>query len=261
LARRPSAPPSKISSAAAALDPAPHSNPLPVRSGVPGTLASAAYQRLRDEIIGGALPPGVRLHTRLLCERLTIGLSPLREALNRLSSEGLVTQIDQRGFRVALLDLDDLHDLTRTRCWVGEAALRASLANGDQAWEEAVIIAFHRLERAPKTIEGRDGRRDPEWELAHRRFHHALIAACDSVRWLKIWEEMFDAADRYRFASRLASADRRDVAGEHAAIRNAALARDVDGAIALHDAHIRKTEELVRDSLLSASRPKEPGRA
>jgi DNA-binding GntR family transcriptional regulator len=219
-----------------------------------GTLASAAYRRLREEIICGEFRPGQRLHARQLCARFAIGLSPMREALNRLSSEGLVKQIDQRGFRVASLDLDDLRDLTRARCWLGETALRASLVNGDRAWEEAVIVALHRLERAPRTLTGTDGRRDPEWEYAHRHFHHSLIAACGSRRWLAFWEELFDAADRYRFASRIASADRRRDVEEHAAIKDAVIARDIERAIALLNAHMTKTEELVRDRLASVSR-------
>jgi DNA-binding GntR family transcriptional regulator len=218
-----------------------------------GTLASATYQRLRDEIIAGQFQPGERLHIRQLCERFTVGLSPMREALNRLSSDGLVKQIDQRGFRVAPLDLDDLQDLTRARCWVNEMALRTSLAKGDHAWEEGVLIALHRLERAPRTMTGTGGRRNPKWEQAHRNFHRSLIAACGSPRWLRYWEELFDAADRYRFASRIASADRRHEEDEHRAIKEAVLTRDAERAIALINAHVTRTEDLVRAGFASPS--------
>src|SRR5271155_5629741 len=88
---------------------------------VAGTLASSAYGRLRQEIITGDQVPGSRLHIKQLCDRLGIGLSPMREALNRLSAEGLVRQFDQRGFRVAPLNVEDLRDLTRMRCWLNEA--------------------------------------------------------------------------------------------------------------------------------------------
>jgi DNA-binding GntR family transcriptional regulator len=64
-------------------------------------MASIVYERLRREIITVAVPPGERLHIRSLCDRFKVGLSRMREALSRLSSEGLVVQCDHRGFSAA----------------------------------------------------------------------------------------------------------------------------------------------------------------
>ncbi|HLZ65176.1 MAG TPA: FCD domain-containing protein [Aliidongia sp.] len=219
-----------------------------------GTLASTAYGQLRQEILAGDQVPGSRLHIKQLCERLGIGLSPMREALNRLSAEGLVRQIDQRGFRVAPLDLEDLRDLTRMRCWLNEAALRAAIAAGDAAWEEGLIVAHHRLMRAPRAAERGGGQRSQAWEAAHREFHAALIAGCGSRRMLEQCDALFDAADRYRQVSRIASADQRDDADEHAAIMEATLRRDADTAVALLTRHMQRTETLVRLVLAAAEK-------
>lgn len=214
-----------------------------------GTLASSAYGRLRLEIIAGDQVPGSRLHIKQLCARLGIGLSPMREALNRLSAEGLVRQLDQRGFRVAPLEAADLLDLTRMRCWLNEAALRAAIVAGDDAWEEALLVAHHRLMRAPRAGAQADGQRSPVWEAAHRDFHTALIAACGSPRMLEQCAALFDAADRYRQVSRIMSADRRDDADEHSQILAATLRRDADTAVALLNQHMRQTETLVLAAL------------
>ncbi|HEX6157429.1 MAG TPA: winged helix-turn-helix domain-containing protein, partial [Burkholderiales bacterium] len=53
-------------------------------------LHEEAVDRLRDLIIQGQLAPGSRLNERLLCERLQISRTPLREALKLLATEGLV---------------------------------------------------------------------------------------------------------------------------------------------------------------------------
>src|SRR5713226_2158585 len=82
------------------------------------TLASAVYEQLRDDIITGAEPPSRRLHIQGLCDRFAVGLSPVREALSRLSSEGLIKQTDRRGFSVTGVSLSELFDLTRARCWI-----------------------------------------------------------------------------------------------------------------------------------------------
>jgi len=66
-----------------------------------GTLASSVYDRLRGDILSGSLPPGEKLRTEALRSRYEVGNSPIREALNRLSADGLVTREDQKGFRVA----------------------------------------------------------------------------------------------------------------------------------------------------------------
>src|SRR5947207_8644017 len=81
------------------------------------TLASLVYDRLRQDIITVAIEPGEKLHIRSLCDRFNVGLSPVREALSRLSTEGLVAQSDHRGFAVKPMSEDDLVDLTRARCW------------------------------------------------------------------------------------------------------------------------------------------------
>jgi GntR family carbon starvation induced transcriptional regulator len=221
------------------------STPSQSAEAVVGTLASSAYGRLRQEIITGDQVPGSRLHIKQLCERLGIGLSPIREALNRLSSEGLVRQLDQRGFRVAPLDAADLRDLTRMRCWLNEAALRGAIEAGDEGWEEALVVAHHRLMRAPRADMAADGQRSLAWEEAHRDFHTALIAACGSRRMLEQCEALFDAADRYRHVSRIASADRRDDADEHTRILEATLLRDAETAVTLLTRHMQQTEILV----------------
>ena len=111
------------------------------------TLASSTYARLRRDIIEGALVPGSKLRMRQLCERYDVGLSPLREALNRLLRDGLVQQTDLRGFVAAPLSGSELDELTKTRCWLNELALRQSIEHGDSAWEEQVVLTYHRLSR------------------------------------------------------------------------------------------------------------------
>ena len=88
--------------------------------GASTTLALSAYSALREEILNGTLLPGTKLRIRDLCERYSMGLSPLREALSRLASEGLAVQSAQRGFAVASLSLQDLAELVRTKKWLNE---------------------------------------------------------------------------------------------------------------------------------------------
>jgi GntR family transcriptional regulator, carbon starvation induced regulator len=221
------------------------------------TFASVAYARLRGEIISGMFVGGEKLRVRQVCERYGFGISPVREALNRLSSDGFVVQSDLQGFWVAALSAEDLLELTRTRAWLNERALRESVARGDRVWEEAIVVAHHRLSRTKRWLgeEASDGV-NPEWETAHRAFHTSLIAGCES-RWLIGYcEQLFDMADRYRNMSRTATSRRTRGPDEHRLIMEAAVARDADLAVSRLIEHFQKTAEHCKAAF--ASDPKTP---
>ncbi len=221
------------------------------------TLASTAFLKLRNEIIAGAVDPDSKLLIRPLAERYGMGLSPIREALSRLAVEGWLRQTDQRGFTVTPLSLEDLRDLTATRCLLNESALAASIAQGDALWEESVVLARHRLLRTPRQTNEAAGIRSPQWENAHKAFHASLISACGSQRICAQDAQLFDAFERYRIIARVAVAHGRSDTDEHDAIADAVLKRDAKQAVTLLNSHIRLTEMLVREALWHAGPPAE----
>lgn len=213
------------------------------RGGSGGTRATAVYERLRREIIQAVLLPGEKLRIDVLRQRYDVGGTPLREALNRLSAEGLVSQSDQKGFRVTPVGAGELLELTRTRCWINEVALRESIARGDQAWEEEVLLAFHRLSRIPDHLERGPVAMNPVWSKLHQEFHASLIAGCDS-RWMVSFNDLlFDCAERYRHLVAVIGNSHRDVVGEHRAIMQAAVERKTALAVGLLNEHYNKTTE------------------
>lgn len=217
----------------------------------PNTLATSAHERLRLDILAGQFQPGEKLRIERLRERYDVGSSPMREALNRLAAEGMVEQRDQRGFYMPTVSLDELEELTRTRCWLNEIALRESIARGDAAWEEGVVLALHRLSRTP-TSDPRAPQVVPiEWEKAHAAFHRSLIAACASRHIIEFADSLSSHANRYRHLSAQKQGPHRDTHGEHRAIADAVIARDTDRAIALLNAHFQATTAIVKSLDLS----------
>jgi DNA-binding GntR family transcriptional regulator len=214
----------------------------------PISQTTAVYQRLRKDLVKAEFLPGEKLLIASLCERYATGLSPVREALNRLSREGLVIHHEQRGFLVLPFSNAHLEELTRTRGWLNEIGLRESILNGDAEWEEQVVLAYHRLSKLPRHIDvGGETQVSEEWETAHRHFHASLVAACGSTWLIQYCEQLFDAAERYRNLSRL----RRPMpsqrkSDEHRLIVDAVIARDAPAAIKLLHEHFAHTAELVR---------------
>ncbi|MFT3998720.1 MAG: FCD domain-containing protein [Rhizobium sp.] len=205
------------------------------------TLAEKAYDALRHDIIRGELPPGRPLRLSDLSERYEMGFSPLREALNRLQAERLVTAESLRGFRVAPLSLDELLDAVNVRIRIESDALRASIRSGDDAWAAGIVSALYALNLQVD----RTGPDADIWtlEARHYAFHRALLAACNSPWTLEFFERLYAATERYRIPVLLAAAHPagRDVQGEHGALAEATLARDADKATALLEEHYRRT--------------------
>lgn len=214
------------------------------------TLTSRAYAAVRRDIIAGHLKPGSKLKIEELRERCDAGASPIREALSLLSSDGLVDRIEQRGFRVALISHDEFDDILKVRCWLEERALRESIANGDAEWEEALVLAAFRLSKEPRsTGTGDNFVANAEWEVHHKAFHTALIAACGSPTLLAYCDQLYDKNVRYRNLAGSVSYPNRDPAKEHEAILQATLKRDADAAVGHLLDHYRNTGAFLADTL------------
>jgi GntR family transcriptional regulator, carbon starvation induced regulator len=211
------------------------------------TTATAVYDRIRDDILSGRLAPSFKLRIEFVCERYGTGASPIREALNRLSQDGLVERRDQRGFYVAAVSLEQLDELVKTRCWLEGIALRESIQNRTVEWEERLVLAFHHLSRTPRSLDTDTYTVNPAWEERHRDFHHALIANCGSVRLLGFCSDMRDQADRYRKLAAARVYPQRQSPDEHRVIMEAAIDGNIDQAVAALEAHYRKTQRIIED--------------
>ncbi len=206
------------------------------------TLADAAWSKLRHDIVSGVRRPGERLRIDRLRQLYGIGPSPLREALQRLSSEGLVLAEGNRGFTVTPLDPEEFADLTRARIAIERESLRLSLSNGGSAWEAEVVSATYLMAKADREISpGTD-----EWEQANTAFHRAMVSACGTLWLLRVRDGLHTLAERYRRASVESSRSQRDLGAEHKAISEAVLRRDIESACNLTAAHYGKTEAELR---------------
>ena len=83
---------------------------------IPSDLTTLAYNRIKQDILEGRLDPEKRLTEAMLSEQLGISRSPIREALNSLATEGLITIESRRGAslrRFSRKEMNDLYDLRK----------------------------------------------------------------------------------------------------------------------------------------------------
>jgi DNA-binding GntR family transcriptional regulator len=205
------------------------------------TLAGDAYDAIRQSIRSGAFKPGDRLRFSDLQALCAMSVTPVREALARLTAEGFTVLDSHRGYSVASLSLAELRDVTAARQLCESEALRLSVLQGDADWEGRVIAAHHLMARIPQAREDIPSAMREDWEARHATFHAALISACGSQVLLEICEKLFSRADRYRRMSVSLSGAERDVIGEHRKLMELALARDSEGAAAALREHYGRT--------------------
>jgi DNA-binding GntR family transcriptional regulator len=214
------------------------------------TRATDTYWRLRQDILECRLRPGARLRAEELCESYGVGISPLREALVRLSGDGLAVLREHRGYHVAPVSKADLIDVTRMRIKLEGAALAGSIANGDDEWESRVVAAFHRLSKTEAFVEG-ERILGQGWEQRHREFHRTMLDACGSPWLLTFRDTLYDHGERYRRLSVQSPTVERPANVEHREVFDAVIARDSDRACWLLSEHIQRTT----DALLEQADP------
>ncbi|MDA7425305.1 GntR family transcriptional regulator [Thalassococcus lentus] len=212
-------------------------NMVPSTQGKEASTTRECYLKLRQLILAGDLPPGKKLKIEELRALLKTGASPVREALSLLTSDMLVERIDQRGFRAAPVSKANFQEILTLRCSLEDMALRASIVNGDTAWEERVVLSHHRMSRTERN-------NTELFEEVHKMFHMALLSNADMPMLLRYCDQLYDLNIRYRYLA--ADGPRygeRSVAAEHEEIFDATLRRDADAASELLISHYRRTGE------------------
>jgi GntR family transcriptional regulator, carbon starvation induced regulator len=208
------------------------------------TRARDTYHLIKRDILVCRLQPGARLRLEELRDRYEVGTSPLREALVRLSADGLVILEDHRGFHVAPVSRADLCDVTQMRITLECQALSESIKNGNDEWESRLMGAYHFLSKTVDVVDS-DGVLGQAWEQRHRDYHSALVQACGSRWLLNVRTLLYDQSDRYRRLSLQAKQQHRGSNDEHREILDAVLARDTNLACKLLAGHIQQSTDIL----------------
>jgi len=246
----------RSSNQAAPLDPAAQ---LPVGVAAadrPKTVVEFAYDRMRSDILCGNLRPEAKLRVDQLHEEYGIGVNSLREALAKLTMDGLVLASGKRGFIVKPTSLSDLKDITEMRQLLECRALAQAIEAGDLDWEGRVVAAYHKLSRVEEKLNDDQARYGLEWENRNREFHDALISACPSPWLLQFQRVMYNQSQRYRMLSLVETSIPRDATfREHKLILEATLDRDAPRATDLLHRHIVKGAQDSSARLLEKREP------
>lgn len=133
------------------------------------SLRDKIAERLRDCIAEGVFPPGKRLTEKELCTFLGVSRTSVREALRQIESEGLVTNISNKGPIVSVVTADDAENIFETRAVLESLIARLYARRASDAQLKALREAFAVLKAS--YAEGNL----PEMLRAKRHFYSVLF--------------------------------------------------------------------------------------
>ncbi|QQM53634.1 GntR family transcriptional regulator [Rhodococcus pyridinivorans] len=203
--------------------------------------AELIAEQIRSAIVRGALGPGEQLGEAELAAHFQVSRGPLREAMQRLLSEGLLYSIRNRGIFVTELTFDDVVDIYRSR-WVIEGGALDLVLEGrrEQAWK-ALEPAIEEMRTAAER-EDATGVSDGD-----RRFHEILVASADSPRLVRAARTLLVETRMCLGALQTTYPDLHVQVDEHVVLREAIRTADREEVRRLLDEHLHDTVTRLRE--------------
>jgi DNA-binding GntR family transcriptional regulator len=203
------------------------------------TIATQVVDELRRRIVGGRYPGGMKLLQEQIAEELGVSRSPVREALRQLEAEGLVKLVSQKGAEVTAISAEEVSEMFELRLLVEPHLLALAIPRMDEATLAGVERIITRMENA--AID--------DWGVLNWELHRRLYLPAERPATLQVLARVHRNIDRYLRLHMAVTEDRAAARSDHAGLDGFCRRKDVEGAVALLEAHIRaaasKIGELV----------------
>jgi DNA-binding GntR family transcriptional regulator len=204
-------------------------------------IGDLAYQALRDAIFSGEFAQGARLNQDEMARRLGVSRAPIRDALNRLESEGLVKTLSRSGgVVVADISEQEMADIYELRAILDSASTRLACErmSDDDLNRLAEIVA-----ETERVTQAKDLNAIVQ---AHAEFHYLIYAACGNPELTRVARNLWDRSYRFRVMALRSEENARHGLAQHTAILVALQARDAGKAVALAEEHDRSSIRHLR---------------
>lgn len=200
-------------------------------------LSEKAYHQIKERIITLELAPSSLIDEQTLMNELNLGRTPIREAIQRLDSEGLVNVVPRRGTFVADVSITDLQKIFELRIFI--EGLGARLA--------AQRITRRQIARMERTLQNLREQEDAESLMeVDRQFHELLYQATDNEFLVDVLSRFYDLSLRLWYLVLERLGDVQDSVEQHREIIEALKSRDADRAEALIQQHIREFQREIK---------------
>lgn len=203
-----------------------------------------AYDRIRDMILQGVLPPGTQIGEEQLAETCGVSRTPVRDALRRLESQAFVRRSESQRSFVAEWSLDDIADAFELRAMLEGRAARRAAERIDQA-------AMQRLRNCNRTILKAISQTPADIQgflEANREFHAVILEKAASRRLSSLLSSLIEQPVVWRTAHHYGREALLRSHGEHEELLAAFARRDGSWAEAVMSAHIHRAFHAYADA-------------
>jgi len=202
------------------------------------------YSQLRDDIIRGRLSPGQRLVAQRLATQANVSRTPVKEALARLESEGLVLREENWGYTVRSITVRDAEEIFEGRLIIEVAAARLAAERASAADEDALgkaLAASEKRLRQGKLV---------EFQIDSRAVHERIVQATANTQIMRMFRQLDDLVLIFGLSLLRANPDRAaDIYEENIGIVEAVRSRDPEQAASLMKRHIERGHGSFRDAI------------
>lgn len=213
------------------------------------TLSQQVYAHLRAGILENTYPPGSSLPEEALAAKLNVSRVPVREALRRLSAEGLVSIKPRQGATVTELTSKQFLDAYQVREALEVLAVRLAVPKLALDDLDQLDALHHAMQLAADA-------NDPDaFFTVNAEFHSFLVAKADNGDLKSIYESLIDRMRRYRTPSLDLRGGMTTSIDEHAAILVAIRAGHADEAARLIALHIHVPQGILEEELKKDEEP------
>lgn len=212
------------------------------------SITQRAYAEIRAALVSCRLAPGSRLKIAQLQRDIGVSQAAVREALSRLTAEGLATIERNSGFRAAPIYAGGYRELADACIMIEVPLLRSSIANGDYKWEGALLSSYHIASRVLAEV-GEDAISMDSYVEHREQFHRHLFSACDNQWLLWSWSLLYTQQLRYRHTFRELARFERGLHDDYRQFLDVVIERDVDRAVELWCENHEKVVRFIEANL------------
>ena len=204
------------------------------------TIAELAYDNIKDDIINRFFAPGERLAVRILCERYGISDTPVKQALSRLISEGLVENIPRKGMWVKVFDEKYIFDMFKARYMIESFCAEELIKHIEEQSDLADLLKINILKH-DELIKDMyieiNSERFQQHLVLDNNFHNLIVQACDSESIINLYKSLKTHIYMCQIYTNQTADDMNKVLNQHKDIYNAIVNKNIELSKLMLDVH------------------------
>lgn len=207
-------------------------------------LVDQIYSILKEKIVTLSLEPGARLNLHGLAQEFEVSETPVRDALMRLSKDGLVRVVPAAGYYVIKLSVKDVIEIYDLRKLLEDYAIENSIARTDRKKLREIRQKMQKQQNEPPSLD--------------QQLHLEIVKSSDNKRLQVLYTQIYDFVKICRFTHRRISGSTTQTTREHVALIDAILRRDVKKASQILKVHIDNARDAIIGALEKDTNTREP---